>query len=46
MGMGWSGKVAAYKELKGGVAFVEALPKSPSGKILRRFLRDSLKAKM
>lgn len=29
-----------HKRLKGGVEFVEAVPKSPSGKILRRVLRD------
>jgi acyl-CoA synthetase (AMP-forming)/AMP-acid ligase II len=32
--------VAHYKRL-GEVAFVDAIPKSPSGKILRRLLRDS-----
>ena len=31
---------AAYKWLKGGVEFIDEIPKSPSGKILRRFLRD------
>ncbi|KAK8024107.1 4-coumarate- ligase [Apiospora rasikravindrae] len=31
---------AHYKWLKGGVAFLDAVPKSPSGKILRRLLRD------
>lgn len=31
---------APYKWLKGGVELVEAIPKSPSGKILRRLLRD------
>jgi acyl-coenzyme A synthetase/AMP-(fatty) acid ligase len=29
-----------YKWLKGGVEFIEVVPKSPSGKILRRLLRD------
>jgi len=32
--------VASYKRL-GQVAFLDAIPKSPSGKILRRLLRDS-----
>ncbi|KAI1500621.1 hypothetical protein F5X99DRAFT_385410 [Biscogniauxia marginata] len=31
---------ARYKWLKGGVEFIDAVPKSPSGKILRRLLRD------
>ena len=33
-------KVAAHKRLRGGVRFVKEIPKSPSGKILRRLLRD------
>lgn len=32
-------KVAKHKQLKGGVVFVGAIPKNPSGKILRRELR-------
>jgi acyl-coenzyme A synthetase/AMP-(fatty) acid ligase len=31
---------ARYKWLKGGVEFVDVIPKSPSGKILRRLLKD------
>ena len=31
---------AAYKKLRGGVEFVDVIPKSASGKILRRMLRD------
>lgn len=31
---------ARHKWLKGGVEFIDAIPKSPSGKILRRMLRD------
>ncbi|KAK3308999.1 uncharacterized protein B0T15DRAFT_491539 [Chaetomium strumarium] len=34
------GKVTRYKQLKGGVVFVDAVPKNPSGKILRKQLRD------
>jgi acyl-coenzyme A synthetase/AMP-(fatty) acid ligase len=32
-----------YKKLRGGIKFVEAIPKSPSGKILRREVRDWIK---
>ncbi|CAJ2503683.1 Uu.00g110770.m01.CDS01 [Anthostomella pinea] len=31
---------ARYKWLKGGVEFIDVIPKSPSGKILRRLLKD------
>jgi acyl-CoA synthetase (AMP-forming)/AMP-acid ligase II len=31
-------RVAPYKRLRGGVRFVEAVPKSPSGKLLRRLM--------
>lgn len=31
---------APYKRLRGGVEFLDSIPKSPSGKILRRVLRD------
>jgi acyl-coenzyme A synthetase/AMP-(fatty) acid ligase len=31
---------ARHKWLAGGVEFIDVIPKSPSGKILRRFLRD------
>jgi len=34
---------ARHKWLKGGVEFVDIIPKSPSGKILRRLLRDKEK---
>lgn len=33
-------KVASHKRLRGGVRIVDEIPKSPSGKILRRLLRD------
>jgi acyl-coenzyme A synthetase/AMP-(fatty) acid ligase len=36
---------AKHKWLKGGVEFVDVVPKSPSGKILRRLLRDLEKSK-
>jgi acyl-coenzyme A synthetase/AMP-(fatty) acid ligase len=31
---------ARHKWLKGGIQFIDVIPKSPSGKILRRLLRD------
>jgi len=47
-----AGKVANHKRLRGGVKFVDEIPKSVSGKILRRVLKEqakkdeSLKAKL
>ena len=38
-----AGKLAQYKRLDGGVKFVDALPQSASGKILKRLLRDEAK---
>jgi len=35
-------KVVEYKQLKGGVQFLTSIPKSPSGKILRRELKALL----
>lgn len=35
---------ASYKWIKGGIEFLDVVPKSPSGKILRRLLRDKEKA--
>lgn len=32
-----------YKWLGGGIEFIDVIPKSPSGKILRRMLRDKEK---
>lgn len=36
---------ARYKWLKGGIEFIDAVPKSPSGKILRRLLKDQEREK-
>lgn len=36
-------KVAHHKRLRGGVQFVDAIPKNPSGKILRRMLKQKFK---
>lgn len=40
------GKVSAIKRLTGGVVFLDAIPKNPSGKILRKALRDRAKEEM
>lgn len=37
------GKVAYYKKLRGGLRFVDEIPKSAAGKILRRVLKDKAK---
>ncbi|KAF9887645.1 hypothetical protein FE257_009738 [Aspergillus nanangensis] len=39
-------RVASYKQLRGGVVFVEAIPRNPSGKILRRELRRGNSSKI
>jgi len=36
-------RLARYKQLEGGVEFVESIPKLPSGKILKRILREQSK---
>jgi len=35
--------LAQHKQLRGGVVWLDAIPKSPSGKILRRELRELAK---
>ena len=39
-------RLAKYKELTGGVKFVDSIPKNASGKILKRVLRDIAKAEL
>ena len=39
-----AGKVANHKRLRGGIRFIEEVPKSASGKILRRVLKEKAKA--
>lgn len=36
-------QVSAHKQLKGGIEFVESIPKSASGKCLRRVILDNYK---
>jgi acyl-coenzyme A synthetase/AMP-(fatty) acid ligase len=38
-----AGNVASHKKLRGGVKWIDAVPKSASGKILRRVLKDLIK---
>ncbi|KAL9113739.1 MAG: hypothetical protein Q9227_002184 [Pyrenula ochraceoflavens] len=40
------GRVANHKKLRGGVKFVDAVPKSASGKLLRRMLKDTAKKEL
>ena len=37
-------RLAGYKRLEGGVRFVTSIPKVPSGKILKRVLREQAKS--
>lgn len=39
-------RVSNQKRLRGGVRFIKDIPKNPSGKILRRELRNLLKSKL
>jgi 4-coumarate--CoA ligase len=39
-------RVAPYKRLDGGIIFTDVIPKSASGKILRRILRDQVKEEL
>ena len=39
-------RVSSHKRLRGGVRFVESIPRTASGKILRRELRDAIKSKL
>ncbi|XP_067617505.1 luciferin 4-monooxygenase isoform X2 [Eurosta solidaginis] len=39
-------RASPAKRLRGGVVFVDEIPKNPSGKILRRVLRDMLKKRL
>lgn len=40
----FTAKVANHKRLRGGVHFIDEIPKSASGKILRRVLKEKAKA--
>ncbi|WEW60033.1 hypothetical protein PRK78_005516 [Emydomyces testavorans] len=43
IGLWLHAKVAPYKRLRGGIRFVDEIPKSASGKILRRLLKEIAK---
>ena len=36
-------RLARYKQIEGGIVFVDEIPKLPSGKILKRVLRERVK---
>ena len=38
-------KVSSHKQLRGGVTFVDLIPKTASGKILRRLIREKINDK-
>lgn len=38
-------EVAGYKKLRGGVRFIDQLPRNPTGKMLRRQLREKAASK-
>ncbi|KAF8584758.1 acetyl-CoA synthetase-like protein [Ramaria rubella] len=39
-------RLAQYKQLTGGVVFVEAIPRNPSGKLLRRIIKERAQAEL
>ena len=39
-------RLASYKMLQGGIVFVDVIPKTASGKILKRVLREQAKKEM
>jgi acyl-coenzyme A synthetase/AMP-(fatty) acid ligase len=39
-------RLASYKMLEGGIVFVDDIPKNPSGKILKRILREQATKEM
>jgi 4-coumarate--CoA ligase len=39
-------RLATYKRLDGGIILVDSTPKTPSGKILKRILREKAKTKL
>ncbi|KZC06219.1 PREDICTED: luciferin 4-monooxygenase [Dufourea novaeangliae] len=39
-------RLSSHKRLRGGIRFIQSIPKTASGKILRRVLRDTFKSKL
>lgn len=39
-------RLSSYKQLVGGIVFVDSIPKSPNGKILKRILRERAKKEL
>ncbi|KAL2255610.1 hypothetical protein VTK26DRAFT_3018 [Humicola hyalothermophila] len=41
-----AGQVAPHKKLRGGIRFVDKIPRSPSGKVLRRVMREQARREL
>lgn len=39
-------RLAKYKQITGGIVFVDAIPKTASGKILKRILKEQAKKEL
>lgn len=39
-------RLAKFKDLTGGICFIDVMPRNPTGKILKRILRDMAKAEL
>ena len=41
-----SSRLAKFKEITGGIQFIDVMPRNPTGKILKRVLRDMAKTEL